>query len=407
MSPVCARALRFFTLVFLVGQSTFAFAQPGGMEMPPPPVETTSVVRAPLFLTISAVGSLAANESATLRPEIDGQIVNIAFEEGQPVKAGEPLILLDQAIVSAEVKSAVSSANLGDANLRRAQELKRAGYATQRSLDEAKTEATSNISAAAVAKVRLDKTIVRAPFDGVAGFRTVSLGDFVRAGDALMNFEQIDVLKATFQLPEVFLPAVQVGVPVEIRVDAYPNEVFAGQIIAINPAIDRQTRSIAIRARVPNADGRLRPGLFARVSIPYDQNQKVLQVPETALVPQGNKMLAFRVKDGVAQQVEVQMGQRNDGRVEVVSGLAEGDEVVVTGQMRVQDGGKVNVVNRLSPAVPAAVPTMTPAAAPTVSPTATPAAAAEPMIEIAPTTGPALLREEPTTAGETLESSQP
>lgn len=369
-----------FCLMGVATLFSFAFAfsavaQPGGMEMPPAPVEVTKVVRAPLFLNITAVGSLSANESVMLRPEVDGQIIKINFEEGQPVKAGDALITLDQSIITAEAESAKSSARLGDANLRRAQELKKAGYATQRSLDEAKTEATSNISAAAVAKVRLDKTIVRAPFDGVAGFRTVSLGDYVRTGDALLNVEQINPLKATFQVPETYLTAIKEGTVVDVRVDAYPNEVFKGTIIAINPAIDRQTRSIAIRARIDNADGRLRPGLFTRVSIPVDQAATSLLVPETALVPQGNKITAFRVNGDIAEFVEVKMGQRNNGMVEVVSGLNEGDTVVVTGQMRAQGGVKVNVVNNIAPKID--VPAMMPAKQPE-------------MIDVAPTVGPAI-----------------
>lgn len=373
--------------ILLVSVSPLAFAQ-GGMEMPPPPVEVTSVVRAPLFLNITAVGSLVANESVLLRPEVDGQIIKINFEEGQPVKAGDALITLDQSITAAEAERAKSSANLGDANLRRAQELKKAGYATQRSLDEARTEATSNISAAAVAKVRLDKTIVRAPFDGIAGFRNVSLGDYVRTGDELMNLEQTDPLKATFQVPEVYLTSVKEGTAVDVRVDAYPNEVFKATIYAINPAIDKQTRSIAIRARIANADGRLRPGMFTRVTIPVSQQQTSLVLPETALVPQGDKVVAFRISGETAERVEVKMGQRSGGRVEVTEGLKEGDQIVVTGQMRVQDGKPVKVVNTLAPAA-SAIPAST-----------------TPTIEIAPTVGMALEPKEAPAADTTAATTE-
>lgn len=383
-----------FSLIAVIS----AEAQPkGGMQMPPPPVEVTPVARGALFLNITAVGSLAANESATLRPEVDGQIVKINFEEGQPVKAGDELITLDQSIMSAEARRAQSSASLGDANLRRAQELKKAGYATQRSLDEARTEATGNISAAAVAKVRLDKTIIRAPFDGIAGFRNVSLGDYVRTGDSLMNLEQTSTLKATFQVPETYFTAIKEGTPVDLRVDAYPNEVFKGQIYAINPAIDRQTRSIAIRARIDNSDMRLRPGMFVRVSIPVDQAQTTLLLPETALVPQADKMIAFRVtgegENAKAERIEVKMGQRNNGLVEVTSGLNEGDMIVVTGQMRVQDGSPVNVVNTVKPkgaetAAPAVQEVQPQAQAPALQPAAE--VAPVPTPEAAPTAeGPA------------------
>jgi membrane fusion protein (multidrug efflux system) len=343
------RILPIIIAAAVIALPTTAHTQGPPMEMPPPPVEVTTVHRAPLFNSISAIGSLTANESVTIRPEIAGLIKEFNFEEGQPVKAGQLLITLDQEILSAEVKRAKSSAALENANLERERKLKESGYTTQQSLDAARTAAVSNRADATVAQARLGKTAIRAPFDGVIGLRQIGLGDYVNVGQELVNLEQIDPLKLDFTVPEVFLASLRAGMPVEVRVDVYPGQVFTGEIYAINPKVDNVTRSVAARARVINPEGKLRPGIFARVSVPLPSAQTSLLVPETALVPMGAKVFAYRLKGDVAEQVEVTMGQRSNGMIEVPAGLNEGDTVVVTGQMRVQEGKPVNVVRTIAP----------------------------------------------------------
>ncbi|MGE3769383.1 MAG: efflux RND transporter periplasmic adaptor subunit [Bdellovibrionales bacterium] len=341
--------MRLAALVAFVFFTLPALAQPAGMEMPPPPVEVTVASHQPLFTSISAIGSLTANESVVIRPEMPGLIKSISFEEGQPVKKGDPLLQLEENALSAEARAAQSSARLGSANLERERKLKASGYTTQRALDEARTTAAANRAEADVAKIRLNKTIVRAPFDGIAGLRQVSLGDYVNTGQNLVNLEQIDPMKLNFSVPEVFLADLKAGMPVEVQVDAYPGEAFSGVIYAVDPKIDMVTRTIAARARIDNPDGKLRPGLFARVSLPMTGGRTMIVVPETALVPEGSKMYAWRIVDNKAQRIEVKMGQRNAGMVEVVDGLQDGDTVIVTGQMRLMDGGPVNIVNTIKP----------------------------------------------------------
>ena len=159
-----------------------------------------------------------------------------------------------------------------------------------------------------LARARLDKSVITAPFDGVVGLRKVSIGDFVDVGQDMVNLEQIDPLKADFRVAEIYLGAVRPGQPIELVVDAFPGETFAGEVYAIDPLIDESGRSIVLRARLPNAESRLRPGLFARVTLVLNERDDALQIPEQALVPQGQDQFVFRVIDGKAALTKVEVG---------------------------------------------------------------------------------------------------
>jgi membrane fusion protein (multidrug efflux system) len=183
--------------------------------------------------------------------------------------------------------------------------------------------------------------MIKAPFDGVVGLRKVSVGDFVNVGQDMVNLEQIDPLKADFRVAELYLAAVRTGQRIELRVDAFPDETFTGAVYAIDPLIDESGRSIVLRARLPNQDGRLRPGLFARVTLVLNERDDAIQVPEQALVPQGQEQFVFRVVDGKAALTKVEVGIRREGMVEIVEGLGPEDEVVTAGQLKIRDGAPV------------------------------------------------------------------
>ncbi len=205
-----------------------------------------------------------------------------------------------------------------------------------------------------LAKARLDKSMISAPFDGVVGLRKVSVGDFVNVGDDIVNLEQIDPLKTDFRVAEVYLGAVRPGQRIELRVDAFPGETFTGEVYAIDPLIDESGRSIVLRARLPNPDNRLRPGLFVRVALVLNERNGAIQVPEQALVPQGQDQFVFRVVDGKAALTKVVPGLRRDGMVEVVEGLDPNDTVVTAGQIKLRDGAEVQPVQPVPQQQPAA-----------------------------------------------------
>jgi RND family efflux transporter MFP subunit len=313
-------------------------AAAGGMAVP---VETAPVQVGPIQRRLTAVGSLRSNESVIIRPEVAGRIAEIRFDEGERVTKGRPLVVLDDLVYRAEVEEVRASLELSRANHDRAIDLMKRGAGTTKARDEALAQLRADQAALELARARLDKTVIRAPFDGVVGLRKVSVGDFVNVGQDMVNLEQIDPLKADFRVAEFYLAAVRPGQRIELRVDAFPDEAFAGEVYAIDPLIDVSGRSIVLRARLPNPDDRLRPGLFARVTLVLNERNDAIQVPEQALVPQGEEQFVFRVVDGKAALTKVTAGIRRDGMVEITEGLGPEDEVVTAGQLKIRDGAPV------------------------------------------------------------------
>ncbi len=193
-------------------------------------------------------------------------------------------------------------------------------------------------AAVELARVQLEKMRIVAPFAGIVGLRHVSVGEYLTAGQALVNLEAIDPVKADFRVPEKFLPAIRTGQGISIRLDAFPGETFKGEVYAIDPRIDVSGRSLLVRAKVPNPDRRLRPGLFARVTVLLQLKQDALTIPEQAIVPQGDSQFVFKIVDGKVTLTKVKIGMRRSGRVEILDGLSVDDEVVTAGQLKLRDG---------------------------------------------------------------------
>lgn len=316
---------------------------PGGGAAP---VEVVVLQPTRISEELQAVGSLRSNESVMLRPEVSGRIATIGFRDGQPVKRGQLLVALDSSLNQAEVAQARAELDLAISNLKRTEDLARKNFVSS----SAQEQAASNVEVLAarlkLAEARLAKMLIVAPFDGVVGIRSVSLGDYVREGTDLVNIEDIHVLKVDFRLPERHFAQLKVGQTVEVVADALPGARYAGAIEAINPRIDASGRSLEVRARLTNTDGRLRPGMFARVRVILGERANALLVPEEAIVPLGDDFFVYTVADGKANRVRVKLGVRRESQVELLEGVKAGDQVVTAG-MRVQrDGQPVRVVNK-------------------------------------------------------------
>lgn len=340
---------------FREGVTEASAARGGPPPSMPVPVEVAPVRVGPIAEEITAVGSLRSNETVMIRPEVPGRVARIAFAEGQPVKAGEVLVALDDSIPRAELADAEAKEALAKANATRAQELYGKGAGSARARDEATATLLTARAAVELARARLEKHTLTAPFDGIAGLRQVSPGDYVAAGAAIVNVESIDPVKVDFRVPELYLRALRPGQTLRVRVDAWPDETFAGEVYAIDPAVDASDRAIAIRARMPNPDGRLRPGLFARVTLVLRGSDAALLVPETAIVPVAGGAIVMKVVDGKARAQPVRLGIRRGTEVQVVDGLAAGDTVVTAGHMKLQPGATV-MIARDRPAAPGAPP---------------------------------------------------
>ena len=318
-------------------------AQAGG---PVTAVEATKVVTAPMPQTITAVGSLRSDESVTLRPETAGRISAITFQEGQRVAKGAPLVKLDAAIPDAEYSQARANLTLAKAKFDRAVDLANRNYISGQAKDEAENTYKVAQATMELAEARRNKMEIRAPFSGIIGLRSVSVGDYVKEGADLVNLESIDPLKVDFRVPETYLRQVQPGQSLTIALDAIPGKTFDGKVVAVNPLVDAAGRAIVIRAQVRNQDTVLRPGMFARVRLITKEQAEAMVVPEQALVPQGTEQYVFKIVDDKAARVKVETGQRRDGKVEVIAGLVPGDLIVTAGQLKIRDGSPVTVAVR-------------------------------------------------------------
>jgi membrane fusion protein (multidrug efflux system) len=310
----------------------------------PVPVEAARVIAAPLSEQVTAVGTLLSNEAVTVSSEIPGRLKEIHFQEGQPVAKGAPLFTLDDSVYQAQLADADAKLKLAEQTHKRTATLFSNKYATAQSADESASNLAVNTAAVELARVQLDKAHIVAPFAGIVGLRHVSVGEYITAGQALVNLEAIDPVKADFRVPEKFLPAIKVGQTIRIKVDAFPGDSFEGKVYAIDPRLDVAGRSLLVRALVPNKDQRLRPGLFARVTVLLQLKEDALSVPEQAIVPQGDSQFVFKIVDGKVQFTKVVIGTRREGRVEVIEGLSAGDQVVTAGQLKLRDGSAVSVV---------------------------------------------------------------
>ena len=330
---------------------------PGGFALP---VETIKVAAVDLALDATAVGSLRSNESVVLRPETAGRISVINFKDGVPVGKGALLVGLDAAMQSAEFEQAKANLGLAQSNQKRNQELFEKKFISQQSLDNTGAALKVQEAAVSLAQAKLDKTRIRAPFSGVVGIRNVSVGDYVKEGQELINLEDISALKVDFRLPESYLGQLKPGQRIEVSTDALPGQRFEAVLDAINPLVDINGRAISIRAHLSNDAARLRPGMFVRVRLILERRSNVLLIPEQALIPDAKTPYVFRVTEGKAMRTVVKPGLRRDAQVEIVEGLSAGDEVVTAGQLKLRDGAPVRALPEAGapvaekPAAPAA-----------------------------------------------------
>ena len=318
----------------------------GANRMPPLMVEATKPRIGESRQAVTAVGTFRSNESVTLRPELASRVKSINFEEGQKVTRGQVLVQLDAAIEEATVAQAKAAYELSKANNERQKVLGARQIAAERSVDEARAALLRDEAAVKLAQARLEKFTLIAPWDGVAGLRKVSVGAYINAGQEIVNIEQIDPLKVDFRVPENFLAAVRVGQAIAVTADAFPDKEFIGKVYAIDPQVDEQGRAVVVRALIDNSSELMRPGVFARVTLTLNVRDNAMFVPEQALVPIGNKHSVYKIVDGRTRIGAVEIGRRQSGEVEILSGLEPDDVVVTAGQIKLRNGTPVQVVGK-------------------------------------------------------------
>jgi membrane fusion protein (multidrug efflux system) len=322
-------------------------AGPGSAAGGPPPglpVKAVQVRLGEVQADVYAVGSLLAEESVLIRPEIDGRVVDIHFAEGQHVAKGAKLVTLDPAEYRAQLAQAEAQARTDAQRYERAKELLAQKFISQEALDVARNNVDRSEALRREAEVRLSKTVISAPFPGTVGLRLISPGAYVEKGTDIVRLENIGSIKLDFRVPELYSSQVRAGQQVAVRLDAFPGEQFTGRIYAVEPVVDEKTRTVLLRARVPNQGLKLKPGMFVRVALTLETRKNAILVPEPAIWPQGQDSFVFRVEGGKAMLTKVEIGARRPGEVEIVAGLSPNDTVVTEGQMKLRDGAPVMVL---------------------------------------------------------------
>lgn len=322
-----------------------------GASSKPPSVEVASVEVARLSDDTQTVGSLRSRRSVVLRPEVSGRVTRLNFTDGQRVRKGQVLVQFDDQLQQAQILQSQAELSIALANQKRNQELVAQNFVSQRSLDESAANLQVAQAKLVLAKATAARLKIVAPFDGIAGIRQVSVGDYLKDGADIVNIEDLEAIFVDFRLPERFQAKLKRGQTAMLDIDALPGQKYAAQIQAIDPLIDVNGRSVGVRACIDNRQLQLRPGMFARVNTVFGARDNARVVPEEAIVPQGGKQFVIKLLKGPSEQtrttqrVEVQVGLRSPGKVEILDGLAPGDTVVTTGQQRVQrDGTVVTVV---------------------------------------------------------------
>jgi membrane fusion protein (multidrug efflux system) len=315
---------------------------PGGSGMPPVAVVTAPVRSERLSFELEALGTAGANESVNITAKVANQVTAVRFSEGQQVRRGEVLVELDGAQERADLAVAEAALAESRSQFNRSRELYTTKVLSDQQLEQIEATFKANEARVTSARSRVGDTVVRAPFDGRVGLRRVSVGSLISPGTVITTLDDTSTIKLDFTIPETFLSVVKPGLEIAARSVAYPDSTFDGRVSSVDTRIDPATRSVTVRALLPNPQGLLKPGMFLTVRLSRGAVDALL-VPEQALVPEQGDVFVFVVADGVAEKRRVRIGQRRVGDVQIVEGLAEGELVVTEGTQKLRDGAAVRL----------------------------------------------------------------
>ncbi len=348
MRPILAVAA---SLVFTLGCNS-AGGQPeggageaggegGGGAPPGMPVEVVVARTDTVVDAILATGEVEAMQSVELRPDIEGRIARILVQECREVARGAPLFKVDDAELKAEVARAEADRDLARQSLTRTRELLEQKASSQAELERTEATARSTEAQLDLLKVRLARTVVRAPFAGVAGQRFVSLGDYVTTSSRLVTLQTVSPQRAAFQVPERYAEQLKIGQQVTFRVAALPGKEFTGRVDFVDPIVELPARTITVKAQVPNPRRELQAGMFIEVRLATAVRPEAVVIAEDAVLPLQGANFVWVAADGKAVRRQVELGVRTPGFVEARSGVEAGEQVVVGGQERLAEGAPV------------------------------------------------------------------
>lgn len=309
----------------------------------PVPVVVARAAVGPMVERIRAIGTARANESVTVTAKVTDVVETIHFNEGQRVAKGLLLVQLRDREQRAQLAKSQADLVAAEQQLARISRLARTGTATSQALEQATARVHTLKAEIAAIRARIADRAISAPFAGVVGIRRVSPGTLIQPGTAITTLDDISVIKADFSVPETFISALARGQEIDARVAAYPRRSFKGKVTVVSPRVDPATRAVTVRARLPNGDGALKPGMLIAIDV-IQSRRTALQVPEEALIPIRDRVYVYVVdaKNRV-QRRGVIIGKRRPGSVEITAGLKAGEQVVVEGTSRVRPGARVRI----------------------------------------------------------------
>ncbi|EKA7360647.1 TPA: multidrug efflux RND transporter periplasmic adaptor subunit VmeC [Vibrio parahaemolyticus] len=324
------------------------------------PVTVTEVKAVDWVPVIEAIGFIEPNQGVTVANETSGVIDKIAFESGTQVEAGQPLVLLDSEVEKANLKSSQAKLPAAEAKYKRYQGLFKKGSISKEAYDEAEANYYSLKADIESLKATIDRREIKAPFAGVVGIRNVYLGQYIQAGSDIVRLEDSSVMRLRFTVPQTDISRIKLDQEVDIFVDAYPDQPFKGSISAIEPAVNVQSGLIQVQADIPNSDGKLRSGMFARANIIMPKLANQATLPQTAITftLYGDNVYIVTEEDGekrVKQHV-VKVGERTKDIAHILEGVKPGDVVVTSGQVRLSNHAKVSIVESNAITPPAETP---------------------------------------------------
>lgn len=312
-------------------------------------VEGIVVTASDFTNNLEVTGTLEANETVELHSEVPGLITSINFKEGTQVAKGSLLIKINDRDIQAQLQEALTKQRLSATNENRSRQLLEKGAISQEEYDTSLADLQSLKAQTQLIRAQLAKTAIYAPFSGKIGLRSVSVGEYLTPATPIANLSSINPLKVSFSVPERYMGQVKLNSEISFTTDGF-NKMFAGRIFAIEPGINTQTRTLQIKALVPNVNDELRPGSFARIKLALSTVKNVLIIPNQAIVPVLKGKTVYISKNGKAQQVNVEAGTRTAEYIVITSGLNIGDTVLTTGAMALKPAApvKVTVLNQKS-----------------------------------------------------------
>jgi membrane fusion protein (multidrug efflux system) len=327
---------------------------------PPPEIVTAAPVTSDSWETLlTSVGSLDAVQGVTVTAEITGKVVEIAFEAGSRVMAGDLLVQQDIEVEKAQLRSAESVAELARIEYKRSKKLLADNVISRSDYDNAQAQLTQALAQADNIRAVIAKKTLRAPFAGRLGIRLVNLGQVIKDGEAIVSLQSLDPIFVNFLLPQQQLAQLHTGLLVRVTSDALPGQVFTCEITAINPEVDADTRNIRLQARMANSDELLRAGMYVNVAVVLPAKQEVLTIPATAVLyaPYSDSVFVIEEKKGedgspagkTVRQQFVRLGEKRGDFIAVTSGLNADESVVSTGAFKLRNGQEVKVDNKLVP----------------------------------------------------------